>query len=268
MSDKLNVSCIQMDCKPGDIEFNLEKAKDFAGKARETGTEILVFPELFDIGYDLCSLDTLKIDTEKTVGVLSKVAKGNKMFIAAGLTEKSDQTLYNTVYVFNDLGETVVKYRKMNLFSLSKENYYFKPGIKPQSFTIKGIKIGLMICYDLRFSELGRRYFMDGCGAIIISSAFPKPRQDHWDTLLKARAIENQLYIIASNRTGRVGEMEFAGRSTIIDPWGVVVKKLENDGEGIIGSCINMDKVEEVRKFIPCCDDMMRLDGLLKDKQL
>ncbi|HEY9058961.1 MAG TPA: nitrilase-related carbon-nitrogen hydrolase [Pseudobacteroides sp.] len=263
MGDKLNVSCVQMNCKPGDIEFNLNKAADFASEARKTDTQMLVLPELFDIGYDLASLDTLKINTQKTVDAVSKIARDNNMFIAAGLTENNGEALYNSLYIINDLGEVVEKYRKINLFSLSKENHYFKPGTKPQSFIIKGIKIGIMICYDIRFPELGRNYLKDGCSAILISSAFPKPRQEHWNTLLKARAVENQLYVIASNRTGRVDSIEFAGCSSIIDPWGVVSDKLD-DEEGIINSTITMDKVDEVRKLIPCYDDMTRLEGLLR----
>lgn len=251
-----------MNCTPSDISYNLKKAGEFAGKARENGTKILVFPELFDIGYDLSSLSTLKIDTRNTVDAVSKMAKDNNMFIAAGLTEmeKSEGVFYNTVYVFNNSGETVVKYRKINLFSLSKETRYFKPGINPQSFIINNIKVGIMICYDLRFPELARYYFKNGCKAIIISSAFPKPRQEHWNTLLRARAIENQLYIIASNRIGSVNGIEFAGSSSIIDPWGEVVESLDNDSEGIVKCCISMNKVDEVRKTIPCYDDMLRLE--------
>lgn len=255
-----------MNCKPGDIKYNMEKAREFADKAVKYGTEILVFPELFDIGYDLCSLGTLDIDTQKTVDVLSFMAKDNNMFIAAGLTEKSDGTFYNTLYVFNNLGETVLKYRKINLFSLSKENDFFTPGLNPQSFVIKNIKVGVMICYDLRFPELGRYYLKDGCKAIIFSSAFPKPRQEHWNTLLKARAIENQLYIIASNRVGNVDRLEFAGNSSIIDPWGNVIESLDNESEGIITCSISMDEVGKVREFIPCFDDMLRLEGLINNK--
>jgi len=262
MNDILICSSVQMDCRPGDIQYNLKKAGEFAAKAYENGTEILVFPELLDIGYDLSALSTLKIDTSNTVDTVSKIAKDNNMYIVAGLTEmeKSEGVFYNTVYVFNNDGEIVVKYRKINLFSLSNETKCFKPGIEPQSFKINNVKVGIMICYDLRFPELARHYFKDGCKAIIISSAFPKPRQEHWKTLLRARAVENQLYVIASNRVGNVNGIEFAGSSSIIDPWGEVVESIDNDSEGIVRGCISMSKVDEVRKTIPCYDDMLRLD--------
>ncbi|KNY25773.1 carbon-nitrogen family hydrolase [Pseudobacteroides cellulosolvens] len=267
MCDRLDVSCVQMNCKPGDIKYNLKKAREFADKAVKNGTEILVFPELFDIGYDLSSLVKLDIDEHIAVDELAAIAKDNNMFIAAGLTEKGYGTFYNTLYVFNNIGETVLKYRKINLFSLSKENDYFTPGINPQSFVIKNIKVGVMICYDLRFPELGRYYLKDGCSVIIISSAFPKQRQEHWNTLLKARAIENQLYIIASNRVGSLDGLEFAGNSSIIDPWGNVLETLDNESEGIIKCCISMDKRDEVRKFIPCYNDMLRLEGLINNNK-
>ena len=147
--------------------------------------------------------------------------QGHNLFIAAGLTEmeKSEGVLYNTLYVFNNDGEIVVRYRKINLFSMSNETRWFKPGQTPQSFIINNVKVGIMICYDLRFPELARHYYKEGCKAIIISSAFPKPRQEHWKTLLRARVVENQLYVIASNRVGNVNGIEFAGSSSIIDPW-------------------------------------------------
>jgi len=150
------------------------------------------------------------------------------------------------------------------LFCLGKEKEIFIHGNKPVTFSIGGINLGIMICYDVRFPELARRYVDLNCSVLIISSAFPFPRLDHWRNLLKARAIENQVYIIASNRVGKDADFNFLGNSSIIDPWGTLKGALNETEEGVILNEISMDKVNQVRDFIPCLKDKLILDSILK----
>ncbi len=263
MGERIKVACIQMDCESGNVKANLIKAGKMLAKAREKGAMLAVLPELFNVGYKLDILKSLDYDFCGTTAEISKLSKELDIHIAAGVFEKCDGRYYNSVVVYNNNGELIEKYKKINLFSLSNEKEIFIPGNEIKTFNIKSFKFGILICYDIRFPELSRKYLNAGCSALIISSAFPFPRLEHWNTLLKARAIENQVYVIASNRVGKDGDMQFLGNSCVIDPWGNVLIKKDETEEDVLVHDISTDEVERVRTFIPCIDDKIRLESVL-----
>ncbi len=255
MDEKINVCVVQMASKSGDVGYNLQKAKEFITKAKFQGGELILLPELFDVGYDLEVVKQLDYDTKATLDFLKDICKSLEVYLIAGIYENTCEGKFNTAYVIDDKGVEIAKYRKNKLFCLSIENEIFTPGKEPCRVTIKGISFGLMICYDIRFPELARKYIDIGCEAIAIVSAFPFPRVEHWKTLLKARAIENQLYVVASNRVGQNANFWFHGRSSIIDPWGTILGEGNETDETIVQAIITKQQVDKVREMLPVLKD-------------
>lgn len=240
-----------MNSIPGNIELNLEKAEKFIKKSKENKADLIVFPELFNVGYNLKIISDLKYDFIKNAQILSDLASKYKIFVIAGILEIDDNQIFNSVLVFNDKGENISKYRKNNLFKLTGEDKIFKKGNNLEVFKIKDYKFGLQICFDIRFSNISKFYRDKDCDGIIVVSAFPHLRLEHFKTILKCRAIENQMYVIVSNRTGKDNGIIFCGNSCIIDPWGEIKNSLNENEEGIIFSKVNKNKIKEVRSKIP-----------------
>ena len=173
-----------------------------------------------------------------------KIAKKNKVHILAGSiyeNSKDNEKIYNTTFMINDYGEIECNYRKINLFKAFidgkkiDESQIFQAGKKPIICNVKNFKIGLSICYDLRFPELYRFYNKKKVDIICVPSSFTKKTGElHWEVLLRARAIENHCYIIAPNQYGLDGnKVNCFGNSMIINPLGEIIVKLEEEGENI-----------------------------------
>lgn len=248
----LKVACGQLASEPGKCLVNLDKAGWMIRQAKVAGAELVVFPELFNVGYDFDVIKGMHYDFAETEAVLSRTARDKGIYLACGVLEVVDEVWYNSLIVWDKYGERAATYRKISLFPLSKEETVFTAGSNITTVNVGDFKLGLMICFDIRFPEISRRYMEEGCDGIIVASAFPFPRLDHWRTLLKSRAIENQMYIVAANRTGKDGELQFLGNSCIIDPWGTVKATASETDEGVIFHDLQLEKNAEVRKAIPC----------------
>lgn len=255
MNEQIKVCAVQIASHTGEVGYNLQKAKELILKAKGQGAELILLPELFDVGYDLDVVKHLDYDTSATVSFLKDLCKSLGIYIIAGIYENTVEGKFNTAYVIDNKGNEIGKYRKNKLFCLSIENEIFTPGQELCTVEIKGIKFGLMICYDIRFPELGRQYIDAGCEALAIVSAFPFPRVEHWKTLLKARAIENQLYVIAANRVGKNADFWFHGRSCIIDPWGTMLGEANETDETYAAALIKKELVHKVRQALPALKD-------------
>lgn len=266
--ETLKIASIQINSEPANVERNNEKSVRYINEAKKQGARIAVLPELCNVGYDLSRIPDLTYDFDGNIKHYSGLARSLDIHIAAGLLEVDEKGKYNTLFVFDNKGEIACKYRKVNLFPLSIEEEIFIPGERPAAFTVGDFKFGLQICYDIRFPELGRIYVSEGCNALIVASAFPFPRLDHWRILLQSRAIENQLYLIAANRTGKDKDFWFVGNSCVIDPWGTVKATMSETDEGVICQDLNLEKVNEVRKFIPALKNKANLDTLISNKKL
>ncbi|MDX1919320.1 MAG: carbon-nitrogen hydrolase family protein [Candidatus Caenarcaniphilales bacterium] len=189
----------------------------------------------------------------------SQLAIKHKIWIVAGsileLSEDENKP-YNTSFVVNPNGELVTKYRKINLFRLNLENVpelcepkFRSAGSEICTFETAFGKIGLGICFDLRFPEIFREYRKQGCELIILPSAFTyKTGQAHWEILCKARAIENQVFFAAINQAI---DSNCWGRSMIVGPWGETIATLLDQNYGVITETIDLDKVYEIREKLP-----------------
>ncbi|HSP86734.1 MAG TPA: carbon-nitrogen family hydrolase, partial [Ignavibacteriaceae bacterium] len=216
---------------------------------------LLIFPEMTLTGF---SMNTEKLSEERdgeSFKFFSDVAKKYSSNIMAGIIEKSGTDYFNTLLHIDSSGALLNYYRKIHPFSFSDEDKNFTGSNKPVITEIGKCKIGLSICYDLRFPELFRFYAKERIDLIINIANWPTPRIEHWKTLLKARAIENQCFVAGCNRISSDPYVEYNGFSSIFDPMGHEVLSIENK-EGIFSAEIDIKKVEEVRSRLPFLNDI------------
>ena len=223
----MKIAAAQIACALGDIDANVRKMRDFASRAKEAGADLVVFPEMADTGYAMPVIQ--EHATPWTEGAVPATAGDRKKLcigIISGVSERDGDSIYNSQVSIDANGEIVAKYRKTHLFSPPpiEEHKCFASGDELVSFAAAGLRLGLTICYDLRFPEVYRTLACEeGANVFIISSAWPFPRLEHQRVLATARAIENQSYVVLSNRVGKDDGVAFCGSSAIIDPYGVVI---------------------------------------------
>ncbi|MDG7052201.1 MAG: carbon-nitrogen family hydrolase [Nitrososphaerota archaeon] len=251
--DEFLIAGIQMDIKPGDPERNFQRAIELLERAADRGAKLASLPELMITGFDYDFIrGHAKPIPNTEIQILCDKAKELKMCLVAGsIAERRTDGIYNTSLFIDDSGRVLGKYSKVHLFPLMGENVHFKGGKNPSPiFHTKYGKIGMMICYDLRFPELARRLTLEGAEILVIPSEWPHPRIDHWMTLIKARAIENQIYVLAVNRVGKDKTGSYFGATSIIDPWGNPLAS-SGDEEGVVMAPINLSMIPRVRSKIP-----------------
>jgi predicted amidohydrolase len=156
--------------------------------------------------------------------------------------------------VVNANGVVTGQYRKAHLFSPSGEHKAFRAGGATRVVhTDRGV-VGPLICYDLRFPELSRKYYLEGATLFCVSAQWPAARKSHWDTLLNARAIENQLFVVAANAVGQSGDFVFPGGSAIVSPLGERLAEGVNE-EAVVAATIDPSEADKFRRRIPCLED-------------
>ncbi|RHW40079.1 carbon-nitrogen family hydrolase [Lysinibacillus yapensis] len=251
----MKIGMIQMNVGFGKVDENYERAESLIREAASKGAEIAVLPEMWNTGFALEKLGELA-DPEgsRTQAFLQNLSTELGIHIVGGsvATEK-DGKFYNTMYVYNKEGQQVSEYSKAHLFRLMDEHKYLESGNEMNRFTLGEVEAAGVICYEIRFPEWLRAHALAGANVLFVSAQWPTPRIDHWKTLLQARAIENQCFIIAVNRISRKVE-NFNGQSMVIEPWGEVLWTGAEDEELAIVD-VDFSKVEEVRGRIPVYDD-------------
>jgi predicted amidohydrolase len=187
------------------------------------------------------------------VAGLQEIARKLSIAIVSGVSERDRDSIYNSQVLVNAKGDIIAKYRKTHLYAVApvEEQTCFAPGNTFATFALGGLNFGFSICYDLRFPEMYRKLATEqNVDAFVISSAWPFPRDEHFRVLAQARAIENQNYVIASNRVGKDDELWFCGSSAIIDPRGVTIASASADREELIHADISEDLVRSVRSRV------------------
>jgi predicted amidohydrolase len=250
----MKIAVAQIDCSLGDPEANLCKVRDFCGQAKEIGAELIVFPEMTDTGYAMPVIQK-HASHWKTgfVRELQEISGKFSIAIVSGVSERDGSSIYNSQVLVGANGDILAKYRKTHLYAVApvEEQTCFAPGEALASFALGDLRFGFSICYDLRFPEIYRKLAIEqNVGALLISSAWPFPRVEHWRVLAQARAIENQAYVIASNRVGKDAELWFCGSSTIIDPRGVLIAAASADREELIHADLCQALVDSVRQRV------------------
>lgn len=258
MSQILKFAIIQMNIKVGDVAHNTNtlQTKLMEAVSGEVKPDVVIFPEMWNTGYALTEIDQLADENgQQTIELLSRFAKQHKINIVAGsVAQKKEGGVYNTIFAFDREGQLINDYSKLHLFRLMDEEKYLQAGDKLGLLEIDGVQAGMLICYDIRFPELARSLALQGARVLFVPAQWPKPRLQHWRTLLTARAIENQMYVVACNRMGVSGESEFFGHSMVIDPWGEIIVEAGEE-ETILYGEIDLALVEKVRSTIPIFED-------------
>jgi predicted amidohydrolase len=257
----MRVAAVQL-TSTADKSRNLEAAGRFVTAAADDGARLIVLPEMFNV---LGDADVLRQGAESlkgpTIRWAKDLARRQSVWLVAGsiMERVSGQSkLFNTSCLMDPEGETQAVYRKIHLFDCDvpgaslHESKTMMPGREIVSAEADGISLGLSICYDLRFPELYRVLALDGVRLIALASAFTeRTGRDHWEILVRARAIENQVFVIAANQAGAsTPKLRWFGRSMIVDPWGIVLAQAP-DREGYIVADLDFAEQERMRAQLP-----------------
>jgi predicted amidohydrolase len=216
MSRIVKAAAVQFNIKLGDIDANLATACAAIARVAAQEVQLAVLPEIWSTGFAYRELNELARRTPEVLDEMCRLSALHDMVIVGSLPEPDGDKVCNTAYII-DRGKVVEKYRKIHLFSLMNEDRSITGGDRWVVADTSAGRIGVFICYDLRFPELARRLAMEGAEIIVVPGEWPKPREEHWRTLLRARAIENQLFVVAANCCGVTGKHDFFGSSLIIN---------------------------------------------------
>jgi predicted amidohydrolase len=249
----INAAAIPFNVKQGDVDANLTYVREALARAAGQGANLVVLPEMWSSGFSYRTLNELAGRTAGIVEELLELSRTLGLVIVGSMPEPHGDKVFNTVHVA-DNGVLAGTYRKLHLFSLLGEDKAFDSGDQWLLAHTSIGRIGVIICYDLRFPELSRRLALEGASVICVPAQWPKPRQEHWRTLLRARAIENQLYVVACNACGLIGKLDFFGMSMIIDPKGEVLAEAD-ESEREIYAGLDMQAMADWRAQIPCFND-------------
>ena len=252
----LTISLGQMDIRFGDPAANFETVTRMTEEAKRRGSDLILFPELWSTAYDLTRAPRYASSLDAGVFAdLSALAKRTGIHILGStLSVLGENKFGNTLTVFAPDGTLLADYSKIHLFRLMDEHQHLTAGDKPVLVDLPFGRAGLAICYDLRFPELFRGYALAGAEMTFLPAEWPHPRLSHWQTLVRARAIENQMFVFACNRVGRDASNEFFGHSMAVDPWGEILAE-GGEGEELITLTADLSKVQEARRRIPILSD-------------
>ena len=258
-----SVAIVQMNSTP-DKAANMTVASQLISDALQQGARLVVLPEVFNCrGSHAPGFQTETIPGPSTESLM-QLARQYTGWIIGGISEKvpGDSRAYNTCVVINPKGEIATRYRKIHLFDTAltvppiRESALFLSGNTPVIAEIEGIKVGLSICYDLRFPELFQFYMKKGVHAVVVPSSFTIPSGElHWEILLRARAIETQCYVLAPNQTG-VGTCGIPtfGNSMIVDPLGRILCRASADEITLLKADLDFDILHHIRSKMPLLD--------------
>lgn len=259
MSDHYLAACVQFDVSPGDVAANVASLQAGIEEAVGAGASLCVLPELWSTSF----LPGYDEDIVAQASAAEETARGlseqHKLLIVGSSIEVHGDLVFNTARV-HQRGETIATYRKVHLFSPNLEHRHHARGDDPCVVDTEFGRLGVLICYDLRFPELARYYFRCGAEVLVVPGQWPEARSQHWRTLLRARAIENELFVIGCNRTGqeeslRNGEaMAFPGDGRIVDPTGEILAMGTGDAGAVVAP-IELRKVRTMRRILPVMSD-------------
>ncbi|GAC91366.1 amidohydrolase [Anoxybacillus flavithermus NBRC 109594] len=253
--NEMNIACVQMDIAFGAPEKNKQTVVRYMEQIAKEA-DVVVLPELWTTGYDLTRLAHIADENgEQTKAFLSELARTYHVHIVGGsVAKKVADNITNTMYIVHRNGDVVCEYSKLHLFKLMDEHVYLQAGETTGLCSLDETTCAGVICYDIRFPEWIRAHTLNGAEVLFVVAEWPLSRLHHWRTLLMARAIENQCYVVACNRAGKDPNNTFAGHSMIIDPWGNILAE-GNEQETVIKATIDINEVQRVRARIPIFAD-------------
>ncbi len=258
-------AAIQMASSPT-ISVNLQEAEKLIAEAATAGAKLVALPENFALmgNHETDKLKAKEVDGSGPIqDFLATVAKKYAVWVVGGtipMATDDSNKVRAACLIYNDQGERVGRYDKVHLFDVNvpgtqevyRESDSIEPGTEPQVFDTPFGRLGVAVCYDLRFPEFFRKMSVQGVDILVVPSAFTaETGAAHWEVLLRARAVENLCYVIAPNQGGlHINGRKTFGHSMIIDPWGVVLDCYKT-GSGYVLAEIDPERLEKVRGAFP-----------------
>ena len=251
------LACLQFDIVWEDKPANFRTVAAMVRSAELPAGSMLVLPEMFATGF---SMNAAKIEEPPggpTFEFLASLARDHKLFVVAGVVqkEKSDGRPRNGALAVGPEGDLLARYAKMHPFAFGGEADHYPAGHQLAQFDWHGLRVTPTICYDLRFPELYRKAAKLGTDVFLNIASWPATRTQHWVTLLQARAIENQAFVLGNNRCGRDPALAYLGRSLIVDPAGTVLADA-GEAAGVISADLDVAAMRQFRQKLPFLRDM------------
>ena len=257
----MRAAIIQLNAGGRDVDANVDVALRLVGEAGEAGADLAVLPELFAFYGSQRRMRELAEPLGGPITArLADAARTRSMWVLGGSVceAAAGGQVYNTSFLFDRTGEAVAAYRKIHRYDVDlpgqppiRESALFAAGEELVTHQVEEFRLGLSICYDLRFPELYRALALRGAEVLVVPANFTeRTGRDHWEVLLRARAIENGAWVLAPSQIGGPPGQPSFGRSMVIDPWGTVVAQAP-DRVGIVRADIDTDRVASVRRQIP-----------------
>lgn len=255
MKSMLNVYCLQLDIIWEAKKENCLRASKILKSSKIQANSLIVLPELFATGFTMNTEKSLDSDSSVSA-FLQEQARTFSSWILAGLARKNGSEVENQAVLFAPDGTERLTYAKQRLFSPAAENKHYSPGKKVETIELEEFSLAPFICYDLRFPELFRAAVKDAAEVFVVIASWPAKRSYHWQLLLKARAIENQAYVIGVNRCGIDPDNKYDGQSAIVDPQGNLLAEAGAE-EQVLHGILNREFLLSCRQNFPALDDML-----------
>lgn len=257
---KLKILVVQNSAIIGNKKATFDNVDRLLERYENKETDLIVFPEVWSVGWQ-CSIfpqSAEEITESETISFLQNIAMNYKAVVIGGsFIQKTDDTFKNTCPVISKNGKLIATYDKMHLFSHkgSEENKYITTGDELTVLDLGFTKIGLSVCYDIRFPEIFRKYSKEGVEVFVNAAAWSNKKLEHWNIMHRARAMENQCFMVVADQTGKISDKEYnLGHSMVINPWGDITAMLEEQ-EDCLFTEIDLDEVKKLRQDFPLISD-------------
>lgn len=251
----MNIAAVQLDIVWEDRAANFSRVRALLDGAPPAPGSLIVLPEMFASGFSMNLAVTRQNDTREDEAFLSALAVEHRAFVIGGVVSPAaDARGRNESVTFSPTGELLARYTKIHPFSLGGEAQGHEAGREIVTFDCAGFVVAPFVCYDLRFPEIFRAAAKRGANLFVVIALWPMKRQRHWLTLLQARAIENQAYVIGVNRVGVEPQFSYAGHSVVVDPHGVIIADA-GEQERVLNATLDPAVVESWRCDFPALRD-------------
>ncbi|HCU24574.1 MAG TPA: carbon-nitrogen hydrolase [Deltaproteobacteria bacterium] len=250
---RIRLHLVQFPSVLGSPLATLERLQKRLQNFRPRPGDWVLFPEMWPSGFSLENKERLRRENSLCRAWLRAFARRYRCYLSGSMLEMKNKRAFNTAYVFGPEGKRLASYQKIHLFEYGGEHRYFSAGTRPTVFSTPWGKIGLAICYDLRFPELFRILSRRGARLMLVPSAWPQERIDHFLSLLKARAIENLCFVAGINKVGpglHQSAVTYGGHSAVFGPWGEKFGEL-GKRNGLLSVTLDLSEVERVRSRYP-----------------
>ncbi|MHB1306691.1 MAG: carbon-nitrogen family hydrolase [Limisphaerales bacterium] len=252
----MNIAFCQLDIVWSDPTANCARVRQLLEARPPTRGALVILPEMFATGFCLDVARTIEADPSPTRDFLAATACRHGVHLLAGMVrDAGDGRGRNEAILFSPSGQEMASFAKLHLFTPGGESEMHRAGNEVVTFPLEETTVAVFVCYDLRFPEVFRRAVRKGAEVFLVPANWPEPRIEHWICLLRARAIENQAFVVGVNRVGRDPSRNYPGRSLVVDPWGNVLLDAGNE-EGVFEWDLDLAALREWRKRFPALMDM------------